>query len=192
MERGAAIRPVRELPATRWRNGLGMTRQVASSSGSEQPDWRISIATVTDGTAFSTFDGYGRAFTPLAAGRISLLQGGVELSPDADGAVRFDGGVAISARVRGGASLAVNVMARTGLHECSRWRTVTGEFVNDDPSIRAVILAGGAVSTLDGVKVSAPAVIEPGSFVQCTRARFLEIHICSTTTDSSLRQGHLA
>ena len=171
------VRSVGELPVTPWRNGLGMTRPIASASGDEQPDWRVSIATVTDGAAFSSFAGYSRAFTPLSTETITVLQDGIPLAADASGTVRFDGAANVAARVFGAPALAVNVMTLAGHRAQLHWSTVTGDYCNNGPGTRAVILAGGSVTAYDGTVFSAPAVIRAGAQVCCTRARLLEIRI---------------
>ncbi|MDJ0348183.1 HutD family protein [Cryobacterium sp. PH29-G1] len=172
-----SVRSVSELPVTPWRNGLGMTRPIYSASDNEQPDWRISIATVTDGAAFSSFAGYNRAFTPLSSETLILLQDGIQLAADASGTVRFDGAAHVVARVLGAPALAVNVMTRAGHRVQLHWRTVTGDYSNHDPDTRAVILADGSVTAFAAKMFSAPAVIRPGTRVRCTRARLLEIRI---------------
>ena len=177
LERGVPVRSVSELPATPWRNGLGMTRPIYSASDDEQPDWRISIATVTDGAAFSSFAGYSRAFIPLSAESLILLQDGIPLAADATGAVRFDGAASVVARVIGAAALAVNVMTVAGHRAQLHWRTVTGDYSNHDPGTRAVILTDGSVTAFAGKVFSAPAVIRPDARVRCTGARLLEIRI---------------
>jgi environmental stress-induced protein Ves len=179
-DRGALVQSVVELPATPWRNGRGMTRPITSASDGERPDWRISIATVTDGAAFSSFPGYTRTFIPLSTERITLLQDGARLAADPDGTVRFDGAADIAARVLGGPAFAVNVMALAGHEVRMHRRTVTGDYANDDPNTRAVILTAGSVAAFDGETLSAPAVIRPGTSVRCNRARLLEICIASS------------
>lgn len=178
-DRGASVQSVTELPAAPWRNGLGMTRLITSASDDGQPDWRISIATVTDGAEFSSFPGYDRAFIPLPHDRITLLKDGVQLTADADGTVRFDGAAVVAARVLGEPTLVVNVMALAGHRAQLYWRNVTGDYANDDPCIRAVILAAGFATAPDGAAFSAPAVVRPGTPVRCARARLLEIRIAS-------------
>lgn len=177
IERGAPVRLVSELPVTPWRNGLGMTRPVAAASDDEQPDWRISIASVTDGAAFSTFAGYSRALIALPPGRLTLMQDGVPVAADAFGTVRFDGAANVVARVLGAPALAVNVMTLAGHRPQLDWRTVTGDRSFDDPGTRAAILTDGSVRAPDGSTFSAPAVISAGAHVHCTRARLLEISI---------------
>lgn len=177
--RGVPVQSVKELPATPWHNGCGMTRPIISASDDEQPAWRISIATVTDGAAFSSFPGYDRLFAPLTTGRITLLQDGSELATDPDGIVRFDGAAKVTARVLGGPAFAVNVMALAGHEAHLQWRIVSGDYANNDPSTRAVILASGSVATLDGETISAPAVVRPRTSVRCTGARLLEIRMLS-------------
>ena len=44
-----------------WKNGLGMTREVANASGADSVMiWRISLATVDRDGPFSDFTGYKR------------------------------------------------------------------------------------------------------------------------------------
>lgn len=176
-ERGVPVRSVGELPVTPWRNGHGMTRPIASASDDEQPDWRISIATVTDGAAFSSFAGYSRAFTPLSTEGLTLRQDGSPLAADASGTVTFDGAAHVVARVLGAPVLAVNVMTRAGPRAQLHWLSVTGEYSSHDGGTRAVILTDGFVIAGDGTTFSAPAVIRPGTRVHCTRARLLEIRV---------------
>ena len=68
----------------RWKNDGGWTTELAVyPSGSENYDWRISIADIEASGPFSTFPGYDRA--------IALLEGvGMELRFDGDDPVRLD------------------------------------------------------------------------------------------------------
>jgi environmental stress-induced protein Ves len=54
-----------EMP---WKNGLGVTREVARYPESGEYEWRISLATIRQPGPFSTFPGYLR--------NISVLEGG--------------------------------------------------------------------------------------------------------------------
>jgi environmental stress-induced protein Ves len=106
------------LPATPWKNGGGVTREIAchpSGAGIGDFLWRLSIATIARDGPFSLFPGIDRL--------IALLDGpGVRLVT-ADGAINhwldrplepyaFAGETPIEARVPGGASSDFNVMTR--------------------------------------------------------------------------------
>ena len=57
-----------ELHATPWKNGGGTTRQVACwppGAGSDDFDWRVSIATIAASGPFSTFPGIDRTIMLL-------------------------------------------------------------------------------------------------------------------------------
>ncbi|HEY0295760.1 MAG TPA: HutD family protein [Bordetella sp.] len=106
------------LPASPWKNGGGVTREIAcypAGAGMDDFLWRLSIATVAASGPFSAFPGIDRIIT--------LLDGpGVRLTSD-DGALdhtlarplepfAFAGETAIHGAVLGAASSDFNVMAR--------------------------------------------------------------------------------
>ncbi len=66
-----------QLPQTPWKNGGGVTREIACSEPGE-PYWRLSIADVTQEGDFSTFPGLHRVLTVIE-GKGMRLQ-----SPTAD------------------------------------------------------------------------------------------------------------
>lgn len=106
------------LPATPWKNGGGVTREIAcwpQGAGMNDFLWRLSIATVAASGPFSAFPGIDRVIT--------LLDGpGVQLTSD-DGAIAhrldqplapfaFPGEASIHGAVLGEASSDFNVMTR--------------------------------------------------------------------------------
>ncbi len=72
------------LPEERWRNGGGLTRTIAMQMreggvavvGEPPWDWRISVATIERGGAFSVFAGVDRSSLLLGPGRIDLSAAG--------------------------------------------------------------------------------------------------------------------
>ena len=71
-----------ELPVVPWRNGGGVTREVATGgSGEEGFDWRISIADVEVPGPFSAFPGLDRTITLVGGERMDLVIDGVEPRP---------------------------------------------------------------------------------------------------------------
>ena len=103
-----------------WKNGAGMTREIALAGPADAFDWRISIAEVDRDAPFSAFPGIDRCITLLhgAGMRLRSNDGTLDhalttpLAP-----FRFSGDVALSATLAGGACSDFNVMTRRG-----RWR----------------------------------------------------------------------
>ena len=49
-----------------WKNGGGITREIAKDESGDRPAWRISIATIDRSGRFSDFTGYDRTMVPLS------------------------------------------------------------------------------------------------------------------------------
>jgi environmental stress-induced protein Ves len=105
-------------PAVPWRNGGGLTREVAAhppGRGFDQLDWRISIAEIGTAGPFSAFPGLER--------RLAVLQGRLALAIGAQAplevgagtpALHFAGDVLVHARPLDGTVTDLNVMTRRG------------------------------------------------------------------------------
>jgi uncharacterized protein len=104
--------------ATPWKNGLGVTREIAvhpPGAGLDDFDWRISMATVGAGGPFSIFPGIDRTLAVLK-GRLSLSLDSVapiELDPDSK-PLAFPGDVPVQADLIAGPVTDLNVMTRRG------------------------------------------------------------------------------
>lgn len=110
-----------QLPASPWKNGGGVTREIAChppSANMQDFDWRISIAHIARDGDFSVFEGVDRVITLLEGG-------GVHLS-SADGSVlhaldtplqpfAFSGDAAVHGRLLNGDCHDFNVMTRRGV-----------------------------------------------------------------------------
>ena len=110
-----------QLPASPWKNGGGVTREIAChppSANMQDFDWRISIAHIARDGDFSVFAGVDRVITLLEGG-------GVHLS-SADGSVlhaldtplqpfAFSGDAAVHGRLLNGDCHDLNVMTRRGV-----------------------------------------------------------------------------
>lgn len=141
------------LPATPWKNGGGVTREIAcmpAGAGLEDFDWRISIAHVASDGPFSAYPGVDRV--------IALLEGaGMRLSTP-DGAIdhclrerlvpwAFAGEAAIRSELLGGDCDDFNVMTRRA--RC-RARVEALRASQALPEARAgVLLASGGCVQLD-------------------------------------------
>ena len=104
--------------ATPWKNGLGITREIAvhpPGSGLDDFDWRISMASVEAGGPFSNFPGVDRTLAVLE-GRLSLRIAGrapIELGPDSP-PLAFPGDVPVEADLLAGPLTDLNLMTRRG------------------------------------------------------------------------------
>lgn len=125
--RGAA------LAAAPWKNGGGVTREVAAfpaQAGMETFVWRVSIADVAQAGPFSRFDGVDRSLVLLAGAGMVLdetLGAQVLKSHVLDKPLdiaRFDGEVHIDARLIDGATCDFNLMVRRDVAqgELDVWR----------------------------------------------------------------------
>lgn len=117
---GALHRVLRaaERAAAPWKNGGGVTREVAVSppgSAVGEFDWRVSIAEIGVAGPFSAFPGVDRRMAILE-GRLSLFIDGeapLTLSRDS-AAVSFPGEVPVFAEPLGSVVTDLNVMTRRG------------------------------------------------------------------------------
>ena len=106
------LRRARDLVAVPWRNGQGMTRDVATMLG---PDgalrWQVSIAELVRDASFSDYAGYDRIFTPVLGEGIALsLDGGAFLPCPLLAPFRFPGEAAVRCRSGGVPGRAFNVI----------------------------------------------------------------------------------
>lgn len=107
-----------------WRNGGGVTRQIASGTlgvaGSLEAvtgddwDWRLSIADVESEGPFSSFAGMTRILTILEGEGLAITIDGVERRLDRYTPLRFDGGATTSATLLAGPIRDFNLITRTG------------------------------------------------------------------------------
>jgi len=128
-----------DRPATAWKNGGGVTREVAvypSGASFETFDWRISIASVGSAGPFSRLPGIERLLAVLE-GRLCLQvadQAAVVLSPESLPHA-LCGDVPTSATLPAGPVTDLNVMTRRG-----RFRSALARYAHEklQPSRPAV------------------------------------------------------
>lgn len=165
--------------ATPWKNGGGVTREIAAwppGANLETFDWRISMATVERGGPFSLFAGVDRILTVLEGELILSIDGAapVTLDPGAP-PLPFPGDVPVFAQTPRQPVTDLNVMARRGRVRASvnRVRPQTKARIggsawtvifnpSDDVDIRidgvrrslgqgdAALVAGAAAMTVEG------------------------------------------
>lgn len=104
-----------DLPLMRWRNGGGVTRELAvERSGGQDFEWRISIADVKVAGPFSPFPGIDRIITLLDGERMDLLIDGVEQVLGLHETLTFDGASQTACTLPFGPTRDLNVMTRRG------------------------------------------------------------------------------
>lgn len=122
---------LREITPQLWKNGAGLTREIAFGGASVADfDWRISVAEVARDAPFSAFPGVDRCIALLngAGMRLRANDGGIDhrlttpLTP-----FEFPGDVALTATLIAGPCSDFNVMTRRGRYrsEVSAHRSAT-------------------------------------------------------------------
>ncbi|WP_406859393.1 HutD family protein [Streptomyces sp. HUAS MG47] len=105
-----------DRPATPWRNGGGVTREVAAGpadAGLEDFVWRVSLADVAAGGPFSSFPGVDRIITVVDGPGMELTVDGVPHTVDAlYEPFAFPGDADTDCRLLGGPLVDFNVMTR--------------------------------------------------------------------------------
>lgn len=125
MEYGVRHLRFDDYRVTPWKNGNGVTREIASAAVSvgsasvgsaligsgTPPDWRISMATVTEDAPFSSFAGVVRTLGVVEGAGIELtVEGHSRLIGVGDEPAVFAGDVPTSARPLDGPVLDLNLM----------------------------------------------------------------------------------
>lgn len=115
MDYGVRVLRFAEYPVVPWRNGRGVTREIAASvvtAGTQEvPAWRISMATVDEPAPFSRFPGLVRTLGIVDGDGIELTVGGRMQSLGlGDVFGPFTGEAPASARPIGGPALDLGLM----------------------------------------------------------------------------------
>ena len=108
-----------DLKPQPWRNGGGVTRELASHRGPASSadgawDWRVSIADVTSAGEYSAFPGMERVLTVVEGELLLLAVDGTEHPLEKYRPFRFPGGAASSSALPTGDVRNLNVIAREG------------------------------------------------------------------------------
>ncbi len=93
-----------------WRNGGGITREIAETRRGADLLWRLSMADVASDGPFSDFSGLMRVLTVIEGGAMELItpQGTIIAAPREP--VRFDGGLAVTSKLTEGPLRDLNLM----------------------------------------------------------------------------------
>ncbi|MFJ2774743.1 HutD family protein [Streptomyces sp. NPDC087300] len=155
-----------EYPSVPWKNGGGVTREVASgvvraTASSAQPvdgfDWRVSVADVDTHGPFSPFPGIDRVITLVEGEGMVLTVDGrpqpvTPLDPFA-----FSGDATTNCRLKAGAVRDMNVMTRRGrataqvrILSLTTARTDTTVYATHEPLLVMAVTKGVTIATPDG------------------------------------------
>lgn len=93
-----------------WKNGGGITRDIAAGRRGAQTAWRISRADVASDGAFSNFAGLTRILTVVSGAGMTLDTQDGQLHAAPWRPLRFDGGLAVTARLLDGPLTDLNLM----------------------------------------------------------------------------------
>jgi environmental stress-induced protein Ves len=134
-----------------WRNGRGVSREVARGEGPQGTSWQVSLTTIEADCPFSDYRGYDRILTPLSEG-IALAVG--DSAPTALERFRpfaFSGDDGVACTLAAGPAAVLNAMvARVwGRQSVTMLRAVEARFTLAAP-IMVLHAPGGAQVTISG------------------------------------------
>lgn len=106
---------MRVIPATTfkrtvWRNGGGITHEIARDGNGDDFGWRISVAEVGSDGPFSLFPGYQRCLTVISGNGMELQSAVGSIDAALHKPVWFSGSEAINGRLINGPCLDFNVI----------------------------------------------------------------------------------
>lgn len=135
------LRP-NEYRRQRWKNGGGITEEIAADAESP-PAWRISVATIERDGPFSDFPGYDRTIVALNEG-VTLTVDGAEVPLRLYEPFDFRGESKVDARVSGAGARDLNVMTRRAqfAHDVEVITTARRYLVDEDELLFAYVLRG--------------------------------------------------
>lgn len=149
-----------DVPATPWRNGGGVTRELAAWPAADDWCWRMSVADIGSNGAFSRFDGVQRWFAVLGGAGVELeVNGARQRLTAGDAPFCFDGAAATHCRLLDGQTLDFNLMVRQGCGP-SRMVRVSGSLlvaVDAPKTIAVYAMNTGASVLFDDEKLVLPA-----------------------------------
>jgi hypothetical protein len=129
-----------DVPATAWKNGGGVTRELAVWPLADDWVWRMSVADVAQDGPFSVFAGIDRWFAVLDGAGVQLDMSGKSypLTP-ADPPFFFDGETPVNCQLINGKTVDFNLMLRRSCASAQMQR-VAGNFeiILNAPKVIAV------------------------------------------------------
>ncbi|MGW3117692.1 HutD/Ves family protein [Streptomyces sp. NPDC001107] len=146
-----------ERPAVPWKNGGGLTREVASFpslAGMSDFVWRVSLADVAEPGPFSRFEGVDRIITLVdGPGMVLTVDGTSHTVAEQYVPFPFPGDAATDCRLLGGPLVDFNVMVRRG-RAVAQVEIVRGRVAlsaRAETTLLVVVLDGSAVFEASGL-----------------------------------------
>jgi uncharacterized protein len=99
-----------ELKSSPWKNGGGITREIASFRVGGALAWRLSMADVDRDGPFSQFEGLTRVLTVIEGSGMDLIGAGKSWEALYGSPVRFDGAKSVESKLRDGPVRDLNLM----------------------------------------------------------------------------------
>ena len=177
-----------DRPATPWRNGGGLTRELVASPEQSDWRWRMSVAEVTASGPFSRFDGVTRWFAVLRGAGVDLRVASAPGSEDSVSDVHrltveeppfcFDGSAATACQLIAGPTQDFNLM----VHDSNlparmvRVRGELRELAHDTKTIAVYAVDSGASVSFNSEELYIP----PATLVWRTLAKSATVQIRST------------
>jgi environmental stress-induced protein Ves len=116
-----------DCPPQPWKNGGGITRELFTHPSTDDWQIRISVADITKGGAFSSFQGVNRSFAVIEGEGVELKLGGAwQRIAKSSEPVMFDGAEAPECKLISGATKDLNVMCKHG-HSAKLTRAYAGD-----------------------------------------------------------------
>lgn len=180
----AVARSLDEFPVTPWRNGAGVTRQIAvgtdgGAAGEEL--WRVSVAELDGDAAFSDFPGWDRRFVLASDDRIALRINGSSRRLSRGMSIGFPGEADVTAGLDGRPARALNLMTRRWRADGNvRVRRRSGRATIAHPFVRVVMLLDGAARLVDGPALARHGLVLPGSrgmVLECSGATLAAVFV---------------
>ncbi|MEA1648511.1 HutD family protein [Nitrospirillum sp. BR 11164] len=151
---GVRLLPSASRPAQAWKNGGGVTREVArQDNGAGDILWRVSIAEVREAGPFSHFPGIDRVLAVLDGRLLLDFDGGaasVLVTPDT-APHAFPGDVPVSGTPDGGPVTDLNLMVRRGAVRGALHRLPPGSSSpSPNPTATRMLVAAGEAQVTCG------------------------------------------
>jgi uncharacterized protein len=137
---GVTLLPAEGRVAVPWRNGRGVTREIAvCPGGADDFLWRLSIADVAADGPFSAFPGYRRVITVLTGAGMRLTVDGAVHDIGPLEPFEFDGGAQTTCTLPGGPITDLNLIVRAGDRGSVRIIDVTDQLTVAGPAAIVVV-----------------------------------------------------
>ncbi|MBS4010037.1 MAG: HutD family protein [Roseovarius sp.] len=139
-----------------WKNGGGVTRNIAKGLYLDQSAWTLSRADVSQDGPFSDFAGMVRILTVVSGGTMTLDTPTSSIEARTWEPIRFDGGLKVYARLVNGPLTDLNLMFDP--HSCegevlTRRGPLVGDLTRPDHGLLVLHVLSGAPA-IDGVAVA--------------------------------------